>query len=263
MMSLQVMELEKLENGIVTIGINNPPANTLNPQVQADIKYIVEELGNDPEVRVIVFYSANPKIFMAGADLGQIGGTANREDGVKIVQDVFNQLERIAKPTVVAIDGHALGGGCEFALACDFRIMGGGSIGLTEITLGLIPGAGGTQRLTRLLGAAKATELILLGTRLKGQEAAAIGLVHRAVEPGKALEEAIAFAGKLAQGAVQTMGLAKQAILAADLPLEDGLKVEREAFAKVLTSGEAKEGLKAFFEKRAPNFLDVKPVESK
>lgn len=264
-MGLQVMKLEKLNNGVITLGIESPPANTLNSAVKSDIDYVAETFGNDPEVRAIVFYSKNPKIFMAGADLGNMGSDGNGDitASVKDVQDLFNRIERMAKPTIVAIEGHALGGGCEFALACDFRIMGGGSIGLTEVTLGLIPGAGGTQRLTRLLGAAKATELILFGKRLKAQEAAEIGLVHRAVEEGKALEEAVALAQTLALGAVQTMGLAKQAILAADLPLEDGLKVEREAFAKVFTTGEAQEGLKAFFEKRPPNYLAVKSIVSK
>lgn len=263
-MSFKVMEIERLDNGVVTIGINSPPANTLSAVVQSEIQQVVEQYGADANTRVIVFYSANPKIFMAGADLGTMGSNGgSMEDGVKSVQDIFNQLESLNKPTIAAIDGHALGGGCEFALACDFRVMGGGTIGLTEVTLGLIPGAGGTQRLTKLIGAAKAKELILLGTRLSAQEAQAVGLVHRAVEPGNALQESLNLAQQLAVGAVETMGLAKQAIAAAELPLEEGLAVERQAFVKAVTSPEAKEGVGAFMQKRKPNFLQVNPTVSK
>ena len=265
-MALKVMEIERLDNGVVTIGINSPPANTLSAAVQNDIQQVIEQYGEDSNTRVLVFHSANPKIFMAGADLGAMGSSAGEggmEKGVKFVQDLFNQLESLNKPTIAAIDGHALGGGCEFTLACDFRVMGGGTIGLTELTLGLIPGAGGTQRLTKLIGAAKAKELILLGTRLSAQEAQDVGLVHRAVEPGNALQESLKLAQQLAAGAVETMGLAKQAIAAAELPLKEGLAVERQAFIKAVSSPEAKEGVGAFMQKRKPNFLQVNPTVSK
>mgnify|MGYP003542185474 FL=1 len=265
-MDLKVMEIERLDNGVVTIGINSPPANTLSAAVQNDIQQVLEQFGEDSNTRVLVFHSANPKIFMAGADLGSMSSSAGEGgmgEGVKFVQDLFNQLESLNKPTIAAIDGHALGGGCEFALACDFRVMGGGTIGLTEVTLGLIPGAGGTQRLTKLIGAAKAKELILLGTRLSAQEAQAVGLVHRAVEPGNALQESLELAQQLAAGAIETMGLAKQAIAAAELPLEEGLAVERQAFVKAVSSPEAKEGVGAFMQKRKPNFLQVNPTVSK
>ena len=265
-MSLKVMEIERLDNGVVTIGINSPPANTLSAAVQSDLQQVLEQYGEDVNTRVLVFHSANPKIFMAGADLGSMSSSASEGgmgEGVKFVQDLFNQLESLNKPTIAAIDGHALGGGCEFTLACDFRVMGGGTIGLTEVTLGLIPGAGGTQRLTKLIGAAKAKELILLGTRLSAQQAQAVGLVHRAVEPSSALEEALKLAQQLAAGAVETMGLAKQAIAAAELPLEEGLAVERQAFVKAVSSPEAKEGVGAFMQKRKPNFLQVNPTVSK
>ena len=263
-MDLKVMEIERLDNGVVTIGINSPPANTLSAAVQSDIQQVLQQFGEDSNTRVLVFHSANPKIFMAGADLGSMGSSeGGMGEGVKFVQDLFNQLESLNKPTIAAIDGHALGGGCEFALACDFRVMGGGTIGLTEVTLGLIPGAGGTQRLTKLIGAAKAKELILLGTRLSAQEAQAVGLVHRAVEPGNALQESLELAQQLAAGAIETMGLAKQAIAAAELPLEEGLAVERQAFVKAVSSPEAREGVGAFMQKRKPNFLQVNPTVSK
>ncbi|WP_339175989.1 enoyl-CoA hydratase/isomerase family protein [Solibacillus sp. FSL R5-0691] len=261
-MNLETMTIEKLDYGVHVVTINNPPANTLNAGIQQDLLQLIEEVEKNPEIRAIVFKSANPKIFIAGADLGAMGSSNENVDfaeSSKHVQDIFNRLEALKVPTIAAINGHALGGGCEFVLACDFRIMGAGTIGLTEASLGLLPGAGGTQRMTRLIGGAKARELMYLSKRLKAEEAAAIGLITEAVAPEELEEKAIAFANKLAQSAVGAIGLIKESILAAEeLPLEQGLLVEREAFAKTFTTGEVNEGIRAFFEKRPPNFL--KPV---
>ena len=257
-MNLQAMTVETLENGIHVFTISNPPANTLNQAIQNDLLAIVEEVNNNPLIRVVVFKSANPKIFIAGADLGEMSsgnGKVDYAESSKQMQDIFNTLEALPIPTIAAINGHALGGGCEFALACDFRIMGGGSIGLTEASLGLLPGAGGTQRMTRLVGGAKARELMYFSKRLKAEEAEAIGLVTKAVTPEQLDETVAQFADKLAQSAIGAIGLIKESILAADGTLEDGLKVEREAFAKTFATGEPAEGMRAFFEKRPPNFL--------
>lgn len=256
-MKLETMSVEKLDYGVQVITISNPPANTLNLAIQNDLLKIIEEVENDPSIRALVFKSGNPKIFIAGADLSQMGGGSGEVDyaeGAKQLQDIFNALEAIRVPTVAAINGHALGGGCEFVLACDFRIMGAGSIGLTEASLGLLPAAGGTQRMTKLVGGAKARELMFFSKRLKADEAESIGLVTKAVAPEKVEEEAIQLAMTLAQGAVGAIGLIKESILAAELPLEQGLKVEREAFAKTFATGEPAEGVRAFFEKRPPNF---------
>lgn len=248
--------VEKRANGVAVVTISNPPANTLNGQVQNETAALVKELNQDRTIRAVVFTSSHPKIFMAGADLGQMddGGSADIAESCRKIQEVFNDLESLAKPTIAAIDGHALGGGCEFALACDFRIMGGGTIGLTEVTLGLLPAAGGTQRMTRLLGSAKATELIFLGKRLDAESAEQVGLVTKAVEPGHVLAEALKLADQLAEGAVGAMGLAKKSILAAEGRMEEGLRIERESFAETFNTGEPAEGLKAFFEKRKPQF---------
>lgn len=264
-MELKAMKLERRENGICVLTIDNPPANTLSMNLQSDVYKIAEELGNDPKVRVIVFTSANPKIFIAGADLGAMSGADSGEhdmaDGVRAMQEAFNQLEKIPKPTIAAINGHALGGGCEFALACDFRIMSGGTIGLTEISLGLLPAAGGTQRMTRLLGQAKATELMFLSKRLNPEEAEKIGLITRAVAPEDLMTEALALADQLANSAVKAMGLAKQCILAAGSPIEDGLKVECASMVQTFTTGEPDEGMKAFFEKRKPDYINAVKVK--
>ena len=256
-MNLQTMSVEKLDYGVQVVTINNPPANTLNLGIQQDLQAIIEQVENDPSIRALVFKSANPKIFIAGADLGSMNGSGENSDfeaSSKKVQDIFNRLEALRVPTIAAINGHALGGGCEFVLACDFRIMGAGTIGLTESSLGLLPGAGGTQRMTKLVGGAKARELMFLSKRLKAEQAAAIGLITEAVAPEEVEVKAIELATTLAQGAVGAMGLIKTSILVADLPLEQGLKVEREAFAKTFLTGEPAEGIRAFFEKRPPNF---------
>jgi enoyl-CoA hydratase len=258
MMNLQSMTAEKLDYGVLVVTINNPPANTLNTGIQNDLQAIIEEIEKDLSIRALVFKSGHPKIFIAGADLGDMGSgieTTDFEESSKKVQDIFNRLEGLRVPTIAAINGHALGGGCEFVLACDFRIMGAGTIGLTEASLGLLPGAGGTQRMTKLVGGAKARELMYLSKRLKAEQAATIGLVTEAVVPEEVEVRAIELATTLAQGAIGAMGLIKTSILAADLPLEQGLKVEREAFAKTFLTGEPAEGMRAFFEKRQPNFV--------
>ncbi|WP_431029338.1 enoyl-CoA hydratase/isomerase family protein [Lysinibacillus sp. LZ02] len=257
-MNLETMTVELLAYGVQVVTISNPPANTLNLAIQHDLLQLIDEANHNPAIRAIVFKSANPKIFIAGADLGQMSnstGEVDYEEGAKQLQDIFNALEAVRVPTIAAINGHALGGGCEFVLACDFRIMGNGTIGLTESSLGLLPAAGGTQRMTKLVGGAKARELMFLSQRLKAEEAAAIGLVTKAVVPEEVETEAIALATTLAQGAVGALGLIKECILAAELPLEQGLKVEREAFAKTFATGEPTEGMRAFFEKRPPNFI--------
>lgn len=256
-MNLQTMTVETLDHGVCVVTISNPPANTLNAAIQNDLMLLIEEVEKDSAVRAIVFKSAHPKIFIAGADIGTFGSADENTDfadGAKQMQDVFNRLEALRVPTIAAINGHALGGGCEFVLACDFRLMGQGTIGLTEASLGLLPAAGGTQRMTKLVGGAKARELMYLSKRLKADEAVAIGLITEAVAPDLVEEKAIALATTLAQSAIGAISLIKESILASELPLEQGLKVEREAFAKTFTTGETEEGIRAFFEKRPPNF---------
>lgn len=258
-MELKATTFELDDKGIAKVIFNSPPANTLSMAIQEDIEAIVNHCKENEKVRVLVFTSANPKIFIAGADLGEMGGGGDYDiaEGAKRMQDIFNELERLPIPTIAAINGHALGGGCEFALACDIRIMGGGTIGLTEVSLGLLPAAGGTQRMTRLVGEGKATELMLLGSRLKAEEAESIGLIQRVVPEDKLEDEAMALAGQLANGAVQAMGFIKETILAANQSIDQGLEVERNLFAKTFTTGEAQEGLEAFFKKRPPNFLSI------
>lgn len=267
-MSYETIRVERKDKGIVWATIDNPPANALSDNLMNDLEKLADELESDKSARVLVLASANEKIFVAGADLkGMIAGGAKyagNESGIAEqsgrMQKCFDRFATLPIPVIAAINGHALGGGCELALACDFRIMaqGNGKIGLTEVSLGLIPGAGGTQRMTRILGRAKATELIFFAKRLDAQEAYEIGLVNKVTTPETLYEETLAFAEELAEGAVRAMGLAKEAINAAEGPIEEGLKVEADAFARTFKTGEPGIGLAAFFQRKKANFLPKK-----
>lgn len=262
-MSYQAIRVERRDKGVAWIIVDNPPANAIDDVLMQDLENAADELGNDKAVRVVVIASAHPKIFLAGADLKgmvQNSGKYVGEDNAIArqsakMQACFDRFATLPKPVIAAINGHALGGGCELAMACDFRIMSKGRIGLTEVNLGLIPGAGGTQRMTRLLGRAKATELIFFAKQLEPEEALQIGLVNQVVSPERLEEAVTAFAERLAHGAVQAMGLAKRAINAAEGPLEEGLRVEAEAFSETFKTGEPMIGLAAFFQKKQPQFL--------
>lgn len=263
MVSYETLRIEIREKGVTFVTMDNPPANAIGDQLMTDLDLAADALAADKSVRVIVLTSAHPKNFLAGADIkammSNAGSYAGSGNGIAAasarMQSLFDKFAKLPKPVIAAINGHALGGGCELAMACDFRIMSAGRIGLTEVSLGLIPGAGGTQRMTRLLGRAKATELIFTAKQLTPDEALAIGLVTRVVEPDRLIEETTAFAEQLAEGAIHAMGLAKVSIDAAEGPIEDGLRVEAESFAGTFSTGEPGEGLMAFLQKRKPQFL--------
>lgn len=263
-MTYQTIAIDRRNKGVAWITVNNPPANAIGETLMQDLESAVDKLEEDTTVRVIVLASNHPKIFLAGADLkGMIQDTGNQQDGENMIaeksarmQACFQRFATIPKPVIAAINGHALGGGCELAMACDFRIMGTGCIGLTEVSLGLIPGAGGTQRMTRLLGSAKATELIFTAKQLKAEEAQKIGLVHRAVKPEDLETEVSVFAEQLAEGAVHAMGFAKRAISEAEGSMEEGLRVEANAFSETFQTDEPSIGLAAFFQKEKAQFIN-------
>jgi enoyl-CoA hydratase/carnithine racemase len=172
-------------------------------------------------------------------------------------QEMMNAVERLPKPTIAVIGGHAMGGGLELCMACDLRIMARGKprVGLTETGLSLIPSAGGTQRLPRLIGRAKALEMILLGTRMDADEAKAAGLVTEAVEPERLEEEAESMGKTLARGATLAMGCAKKCVMESfDLSLDEGLALEAESISRLLSSQDILEGLIAFSLGRAPHY---------
>lgn len=259
------------EGAAAFVTMDRPPVNALSPDFMDELDAVSERLGSDPEVRAIAYLSANPRIFLAGADLaGALSGTDALGGGpdeppvdrlrrmVRRFQAAFDRLEAVPKPTVAAIAGHALGGGCEFALACDFRLMIAdqkATIGLTETRLGLLPGAGGTQRLPRVVGEGRATDLILRGRRLLAEEAAAIGLVHEAVPAESFAVRVREFTRELAAGATLALAEAKRAVHAAygGEPAA-ALELEADAFARLALTEDAMEGISAFFGRRAPEF---------
>ncbi|MRG86530.1 enoyl-CoA hydratase/isomerase family protein [Salinibacillus xinjiangensis] len=263
-MSYQTIEIEYRDKGVTWILVDHPPVNAIGEELMQDLDQAAEELTDDSNVRVVVITSRHPKIFLAGADLkGAMQNSSSDSNGEENIiekqsarmQACFHRFATMPKPVIAAINGHALGGGCELAMACDFRLMSKGRIGLTELTLGLIPGAGGTQRMTQLLGRSKATELIFTAKQLEAKEAEDIGLVNRAVSEEQLEPEVTAFAEQLAEGAVHAMGLAKRAINAAEQPIAEGLKTEAKAFADTFLTDEPSIGLAAFFQKEKPNFL--------
>lgn len=250
------------DGGVATVVMKRPPANAMTPEFVGAICDAVAELGDDDSVRVIVLRSALERFFMAGADLGNMAARVASTDAgsrqVGVLSRRIAVIERVPKPAIAMISGHALGGGCEIALSCDYRYMvddGHATIGLTETTLGLLPGAGGTQRLPRLVGRGPALKMIIEGRRLKAPEALSIGLVDAALAPEE-LEDAVAEkARELAVLATRAVGLAKRAVLdGLDSNLEEGLAIESRAFAEVLDTEDVREGVGAFLEKRKPSF---------
>jgi enoyl-CoA hydratase/carnithine racemase len=249
------------EDGVCVVEFDHPPVNSLAPDTLAELTTVIRELDDDPRVRVIVFTSANPKIFMAGADLKHMQAnpfTAARvSERADRAQAVFMRLQKLSKPTIGAIEGHALGGGCEFALSLDFRFMtrGRGRIGLPEASLGLIPAAGGTQRLARLVGRARAADLLMLATRLDADEADAIGLVTACADARPAALEYALRLSAMPANSLRAIKFCLNDGYDGDLPR--GLAVERTAATLAFTAPEAAEGVAAFLEKRPPRFHET------
>jgi enoyl-CoA hydratase len=250
-MADRVLRLERFpDEQIAALTLDRPPLNAIDEQVVTELAEATAELTADGETRAVLVRSALEGVFMAGADIHEFERIA--AEGIEralLAQEVFTEFAELPQPTVAAINGHALGGGLELALVCDFRFLAraeGALLGLPEVRLGLLPGAGGTQRLTRLVGAAHATELIMKGLQLSPEQAAESGLVHFLVEPDELEERSRDYAVRLARQAPIALRGIKRAIRAAWSP--DGLAVEREAFREVLASGDAQAGVKAFLE---------------
>jgi enoyl-CoA hydratase/carnithine racemase len=256
-MADQVVFLERFpDEHIAVLTFDRPPLNAIDEQVVTELAEATAELASDDGTRVVLVRSALEGVFMAGADITEFERIA--EEGIDralLAQHVFTGLAELPQPTVAAVNGHALGGGLELALACDFRFAArteGALIGLPEVRLGLLPGAGGTQRLTRLVGPARATELIMKGIQLSPEEAAAYGIVHFLVEPEELEPKAREYAARLARQAPIALRGIKRAIRAASSP--DGLSVEAEAFKEALASDDAQTGVRAFLDGERPTF---------
>lgn len=253
----KVVELT-VTDGVGIITINNPPVNAFTLDVRAQLKQALDEVEGNNEVRVLVVTGAGPKCFVAGADIKDFPKqmeSGPRENAI-IWQNMFNYLEATPRPVIAALNGLALGGGCELALACDIRIAEEqAKLGLPEVTLGLIPGLGGTQRMARLVGQSKAKELLFMGSSITAQEALRIGLVNQVVPQGQALEEALKLAKKLAKGAGVAMGYAKHLVnKGPELSLPEALEMEIQHVEKIFKTEDLQEGLDAFINKRPAVF---------
>ena len=246
---------ETLE-GICTLTINRPEAlNALNRSVLAEIDAALDSV---PEGAGALIVTGTGKVFVAGADIAEMVGMtrAQAEEFSRLGQGVFSKLANMEMPVIVAVNGYALGGGCELALACDIRIASEkAKFGQPEVGLGIIPGFGGTQRLARAVGEAKAKELIFTGAIVDANEALRIGLVNRVAPPEKLMEEARALAKTIMEKGPTAVRQAKKAISeGAGLPLEEGMELEARLFGECFETQDQKEGMRAFVEKRKPGF---------
>lgn len=236
---------------VAVVQLNRPKMNVLSREMQDEIAATVHELDNDDEVRVIVFYGGE-KNFAAGADVKQMvhwdSATAHKE--APGLQAAFNAVAAVSKPTIAAITGYALGGGFELAMACDLRIAAeDAQVGQPEILLGIIPGAGGTQRLTRLIGTARAKDVILTGRFVSAKEAFDLGMVNEIVQSDKVLDRALELATQLSKGPAKAMAAAIRAIeQGSELPLSQGLVLEQKAFADLFGTADQVEGMTSFVE---------------
>lgn len=255
MSELRVERLAGQDEGIVLLGLERPAAkNALGRQLMDEFRAALESLMGDRAARVVILHSLVPGVFCAGADLKERATMAQPEVErfVKGLRAAFTALEDLPLPTIAVLEGAALGGGLELALACDLRVAGvEARLGLPETGLAIIPGAGGTQRLPRLIGRSKAKELIFTGRRLNGEEAAELGLVDHAVAAGQALDRALDLAREILPNGPIALRAAKEAINGGlELDRDAGLALERACYAQVIPTKDRLEGLAAFREKR-------------
>lgn len=253
-MDLENIVLEK-KNHIAVITIDHPPANAWNLSTMLELEAVVDDVERDQNVRVIVLTGAGEKCFSAGFD---VSDAANSEKTSPKGRELWRRIDRFSKPFIAAINGFALGGGLELAMCCHFRIMADAPkalLGLTELNLGIIPGWGGTQRLSRIVGKARALDMMLFSKKIDAKEALDIGLVNHISPPEKLMDDALALAGRLAQRPPLAVGCVLKAVSAgAYQGIDEGLRVEAEGSAIVGQSKDCIEGFSAFLEKRDPVF---------
>lgn len=248
-MSDPLVLVEEHADGVRLVRLNRPPLNPLSAALLAEIARVAGELGADPAVKAIVV-AGSDRALAAGADIEELGRSDDARRIAAGFRAAFDTLAAIPRPVIAAIRGFALGGGLELALACDLRVAADSArLGQPEILLGIIPGAGGTQRLARLVGPARAKELVWSGRQVRADEARAIGLVDRVVPAEEVESNALEWATSFATGAVVAMGLAKRAIDAGlDGSLADGLDAEVAAFVEVFETEDAATGIRSFLE---------------
>lgn len=240
-----------VDGAIGTIRLDRPPMNALNVVVQEEIRAAAEEASRRTDVRAVVLYGG-PKVFAAGADIKEMVEMTYSDMAARAnaLSSAFDSVARIPKPVVAAVTGYALGGGCELALTADFRVCGDNAkLGQPEILLGIIPGAGGTQRLPRLIGPARAKDLVYTGRFVDAEEALSIGLVDRVVPPDDVYGAAVEMAARYATGPAMALRAAKQAIDGGlDVDLATGLRWESQLFAGLFATEDRTIGMRSFVE---------------
>ncbi|HXN78707.1 MAG TPA: enoyl-CoA hydratase/isomerase family protein [Candidatus Dormibacteraeota bacterium] len=254
------------DGAVARVVMHRNGLNAIAEELMEELAAAFKEVGDDPAMRVVVLASDYEKYFSVGADLGMLGSidrsAPDAADQIgafmKRMNDHFSAIERCPKPVIAAINGHALGGGSELTLCCDYRIMvedGRSRIGQTESSLGIIPGAGGTQRLPRLIGKAKALRFLIESTRLSAHEAAGVGWVDLAVAPVEFAATVDGLATRLAKSATVAIAMIKDAVRRGfDLPLDDALEIEARNFARAALSTDAAIGIMSFLSKQEPEF---------
>ncbi len=251
----------RIEDGIAILEMNDPPANTYSYEMMQQLDAAILRTRMDDTVHVLIVRGAGDRFFSAGADIKMLAGAAPRFKYYFCLHanETLNRLEQTPKLVIAALNGHAVGGGLEIAMAADIRIArkDGGRIGLPEVTLGVLPGTGGTQRLARLVGRAKAIELMATGRTFSFEEAASIGLVTRVLETDGWWDRVLAYAREFCppNRASAAVGRIKRSVVTgSEIPLSDALALERELQQQLFESQDAREGLDAYLDKRAPRF---------
>ena len=239
---------------VSTITLNRPPGNAINLGIRDELNQAIIKLEQSRETRVVIITGTGNMAFSVGMDVTDIANIKKGPNG----NDIFSRIDHLTKPVIASINGHALGGGCELALACHFRFMTDNpkaTIGCPELNLGITPGWGGIQRLPRLLGRSKALDMILFSKRLLPQEALAIGLVDRVFPRAELMKETMAFALALTKRPPIAVSAVLQGMaVGLEKGIEEGIRIDREWADKIAKSDDAKEGFTAFLEKREPVF---------
>jgi len=250
-MASQLVQIERRDDAVAVLRLDNPKVNALSMELLRQLEAAASSLTDDPPGAVVV--TGGDRVFAAGADIAEFGGPDEAERIGDHFLRALSAVADIPRVTIAAVSGVALGGGCELALACDFRIASTRArFAQPEILLGIIPGGGGTQRLPRLIGPARAKDIIFSGRQVGAEEALRIGLVDEVVEPDALHDRAIARATELAKGAVLAQGLAKRAIdRGLDITLGGGLDLEQQLFVEVFESDDAQAGVTSFLENGA------------
>ena len=246
------------QDSVLTITLNRPTKkNALSKRLLEELRAAISEADDDGEVRALIITGAGDS-FSAGADVSDVdlSSPVATKGFLEGFQDILNELEELGKPTIAAINGLALGGGCELALVCDIRIASRrATIGLSEIKLGLVPGGGGTQRLPRIVGMGKALEMLYSGEPLDAEEAYRMGLINRVVDPDKLMDEARMLASSFANKAPLALRTAKEAAKrGANMDLKSALQFEIQCVSLLSSTEDHREGIRAFLEKRKPQF---------